>query len=226
MLALFLVACAHHTAPAPQLRPPHHPPPVVAVIPPAPRVVIADSLTLGLPLEALPREGSGDFVFAADRAPLVGSTDPRAYSVGVEAGLGYDVAALAAFVDGVLADPRSWSGQGQGFYRVPRGGIKIVLATPETVDWACAPLDTEGEVSCARNGYIAINLLRWEHAVPHWDAGLEEYRRYVINHEMGHYLGQRHDNTCAAPGAPAPVMMQQTYDLHGCAGNAWPSPGQ
>ena len=99
-----------------------------------------------------------------------------------------------------------------------------MLATPETVDWACAPLDTEGEVSCARNGYIAINLLRWEHAVPHWNATLEEYRKYVINHEFGHYLGERHDNRCAAPGALAPVMMQQTYDLHGCTGNAWPYP--
>nr|MCS5684212.1 DUF3152 domain-containing protein [Acidimicrobiales bacterium] len=47
--------------------------------------------------------------------------------------------------------------------------------------------------------------------------------RYVVNHEMGHYLGKPHVG-CPEPGAPAPTMMQQTYFLKGCTGNAWPYP--
>jgi len=184
----------------------------------------AAALTLGLSPEALPREGSGSFVFDAGHLAPLGDGAPLRYSVGVEEGLGYDPAALASFVDGVLSDPRSWVGEGHAFRRVPRGGVKIVLATPETVDWACAPLETEGEVSCARNGYIAINLLRWEQAVPHWEGSLWEYRIYIINHEVGHYLGLRHDNRCGGAGMAAPVMMQQSYFLDGCVGNGWPDP--
>jgi len=144
--------------------------------------------------------------------------------VGIEEGLDIDPDAFAAFVDATYGDPRSWIGDGKrGFRRVESGGIKIVIAAPTTVDRQCLPLHTESTVSCAKNGYISINLTRWEVAVEHWDGSLEDYRRYVVNHEMGHYLAELHEG-CPSPGSPAPIMMQQTYFLKGCVGNAWPYP--
>jgi len=183
------------------------------------------SLSTGLSADKLPLDGSGTFVWAAGAAGPFGTPPYKSYSVGVEEGLGIDPNAIAAFVDATLADKRSWSGGGTyGMKRVASGGIRLVIATPKTVDKLCAPLNTEGQVSCARNRYIAINLLRWETAVEHWTDSLELYRRYVVNHEMGHYLrGSRHTK-CPGPGKLAPIMMTQTYGLEGCLPNGWVYP--
>ena len=52
---------------------------------------------------------------------------------------------------------------------------------------------------------------------------LEQYRRTVVNHETGHWLGRGHAY-CAGPGRAAPVMQQQSKGLHGCRVNPWPLP--
>ncbi len=191
-----------------------------------PREVAADPLSTGLPEAELPRSGPGTYVWATGGTEAVGGERLKTYSVGVEQGLEIDVEAFASFVDTIYQDPRSWTSDARrkwGFQRVDKGGIRIVIASPATVDKQCLPLKTGGEVSCARQGYISLNLDRWELAVPHWDKSLTEYRRYVVNHEMGHYLGKPHVG-CPEPGALAPTMMQQTYSLEGCTGNPWPYP--
>ncbi|MEE2830573.1 MAG: DUF3152 domain-containing protein, partial [Myxococcota bacterium] len=147
-----------------------------------------DALSTGLPMEQLPLKGPGRFIWASGQSDRVGRGKARKYSVGVEEGLDIDPDAVASLVDSTFADRRSWiADPRQGFQRVAEGGIKLVIATPKTVDRLCLPLKTRGEVSCAKNGYIPINLKRWEFAVEHWDSTLENYRRYVFNHEMGHY---------------------------------------
>ena len=55
-----------------------------------------------------------------------------------------------------------------------------------------------------------INLARWTRGAIVYLGDLSAYRVYVVNHEVGHALGEKH-RPCPAPGAPAPVMMQQTY---------------
>jgi hypothetical protein len=157
--------------------------------------------------------------------PAVGVTPYVEYSVATEEGSGIDPDELAAFVDETLADPRSWIGDGRhGFRRVPEGGtFTVVVATPATVDELCRPLETAGRYSCGRNGYVALNLDRWNGATDTWTASLEEYRRYLVNHEVGHYVGGQHV-PCPGPGQLAPVMQQQTIRLDGCLPNGWPYP--
>lgn len=136
-----------------------------------------------------------------------------------------DEAELIAFVVETLRDDRSWRSRGVGFRLLDDGGLfTITVATPDRVDRLCAPLETNGRFSCARNGWVAINSDRWFGATDDWPADLETYRRYLINHEVGHYLlGPGHE-TCPGAGLPAPVMMQQTKGLDGCEANGWVEP--
>ena len=97
------------------------------------------------------------------------------------------------------------------------------MATPATTDRLCAPLNTRGELSCRNGGVVALNAVRWQLGSLAYDGGLRGYRRYVVNHEVGHALGNGHA-ACPGPGQPAPVMLQQTVRLDGCVPNAWPYP--
>ncbi|TDB75944.1 DUF3152 domain-containing protein [Micromonospora sp. KC723] len=178
-----------------------------------------------------PTGGPGRFTAANGRSPVRGHDGPlRRYRVAVEEGSGQDVDAFAAAVDEVLGDPRSWIGSGElRVQRVPEAvgaDFTVFLATPATSERMCAVggLRTERYTSCRLPGQVIINLARWMEAVPDYGAPLETYRAYVVNHEVGHEFGERHQ-ACPGPGEPAPVMQQQTYGLDGCVANAWPYVG-
>lgn len=172
---------------------------------------------------------TGVFTYAPPAAAPVGRAPYRRYAVAVENGIGVEIGELARFVDETLADGRSWIGDTvTGFERVGEGEdvqFTLVVASPSMVDELCKPLNTAGIYSCGANGWIALNLLRWEGATEAWPTDIGTYRRYLVNHEVGHYiLGPDHPD-CPSPGAPAPIMMQQTIDLQGCAPNGWVYPG-
>jgi hypothetical protein len=121
-------------------------------------------------------------------------------------------AEFQAFVQQTLDDPRGWSLGGAVEFRVvDRGGRFVVrLAEPATVAsyYACSEW-----YSCRSGEDVLINAMRWQDGVP-WFAGLDEYRRHVINHEVGHALGFGHAH-CA-------VMQQQSKGLQGCRARSWP----
>ncbi|TDB74002.1 DUF3152 domain-containing protein [Micromonospora sp. KC721] len=180
------------------------------------------------PSAGYPTGGPGRFDVAGGRSGVQGHDGPlRRYRVAVEQGSGQDVDAFAAAVDEVLGDPRSWIGSGElRVQRVPEAAkvdFTVFLATPATSERMCAVggLRTERYTSCRLPGQVIINLARWMEAVPDYGASLETYRAYVVNHEVGHEFGERHQG-CPGPGEPAPVMQQQTYGLKGCVANAWP----
>ncbi len=173
----------------------------------------------------VPYSGSGKFDTAAGQSDVMGSGGGLLrYRVRVEQGVHQDPAEFADFVDQTLGDERSWIAGGDvRLQRVSTSSydFTIFLATPATVDRLCAPLPTDGFTSCRQGNSVVINLARWVLSVPHWDSDLETYRRYAVNHEVGHRLGHGHE-LCPGKGKLAPVMQQQTLTLHGCKGNAWP----
>nr|WP_277605641.1 DUF3152 domain-containing protein [Glycomyces sp. L485] len=146
------------------------------------------------------------------------------YNVAVEDGLEIDPREFSDFVAATLEDPRSWTAGGAWrFQQVGQSGadFTIYLASPEQRSILCSHPDTT--VSCRNGDSVVINSARWLTGVEHWDDTLDDYRGYVINHEVGHRLGHPHE-VCPEAGEPSPVMAQQTYQLAGCTGNAWPYP--
>lgn len=181
---------------------------------------------------SVPASGDGKLVAVAIPGADSDRTGRRVtFSVDVEGGLGVDPAAFAAKARSVLGDARGWESKlGVHFVALsPKeradgavADIRITLASPHLTDQLCAPLQTEGKVSCNHNGRAVINAMRWTGGVEYY-TDLADYRIYLINHEVGHGLWQVHEN-CPGTGQKAPIMQQQTLGLQGCT--AWPWPQQ
>jgi len=148
------------------------------------------------------------------------------YTVEVEPTLDVDPVQLSAEVRGALHDPRSWARDRtmQQVADPSRARIRIVLATPSTVDELCARvgLNTAGIYSCWNGRFAVLNAWRWDSGAEGFP-DLMTYRTYLVNHEVGHGLGFGHVG-CPGPRALAPVMMQQSKGLDGCVANGWPHP--
>lgn len=123
----------------------------------------------------------------------------------------------------VLTDPRSWERAGFRFVFRDDAPYTVLLAEPADVDAACAPYDVHSTYSCQIGPVVALNADRWRLATPTWTGTIDEYRTMLVNHEVGHLLGQHHPiSRCPIPGEPAPVMAQQSKGLEGCVANPWP----
>jgi hypothetical protein len=148
------------------------------------------------------------------------------YAVEVEVGTAQSARAFATAVDATLADPAGWTGQGRWSVQRVAGedaDLVIRLATSSTVGTVCeaAGLEDAAYSSCRTGHLVMINLDRWLTAVPDYHGDVALYRKYVINHEVGHQLGYGHQ-ACPGPGRMAPVMQQQTFGLDGCLANGSP----
>lgn len=168
--------------------------------------------------------GPGLFDQAPGSSSVSGPGVVHTFSVEVERGLGIEPVAFASRVEGALFDERSWGARGRiAFRRVPSGGsFRVTLASAGTTRRLCQPLDTGRSLSCFKRGRAVLNAYRWFHGSPYYQS-LEDYRTYLVNHEVGHALRQGHVG-CPSPGAVAPVMLQQTKGLQGCRANPWPYP--
>ena len=194
--------------------------------------VEARSALRAAPLRAAPqppavvRRGTGVLAVVPGASAVAGTGRPTRYLVEVEGGLGVDPRAFAREVERVLGDRRSWGAGGRRAMQRVSGGtvaFRVALASPRTTDRLCSPLRTNGYYSCANSGRAVLNLARWVTGAPSYAGRLTEYRQYLVNHEVGHTLGRGHER-CPGPGRPAPVMLQQTKGLAGCARNSWPYP--
>jgi hypothetical protein len=131
---------------------------------------------------------------------------------------------FASSVRAVLTDERGWTRAGFEFtFSEARFDYSVVLAEGPEVDALCLPYDTFGRFSCQNGPVVALNADRWRTAVDGWPASLDAYRTMLINHEVGHLLGQHHPaSRCRGDGQPAPVMAQQSSGVAPCTANPWP----
>lgn len=161
-------------------------------------------------------QGEGWWRTVPGTTAQVGTGRVRTYSVEVEQGVAPPSAqqSFAAAVDATLADPRGWTASGDVAFRrvdVAQPDVRIRLTAMETARATCGfalPYDT----SCYVNGVVYVSAARWFRGAQSFAGDLEGYRKYLINHEIGHFLGHGHE-PCPADGAPAPVMMQQTFSV-------------
>jgi hypothetical protein len=181
--------------------------------------------------ETYVEQGAGTVSVVDGSSAVYGSGPLHRFVVEVEDGIGVDGAAFAAAVETTLGDPGSWGNGGRmSFQRVGAAEastgqyeFKVSLVSPGSMETYCPGVGTGGYTSCRYGERAVINLARWATAVPHFDGDIQGYRHYVVNHEVGHVLGNGHVN-CPGPGQLAPVMLQQTLGLQGCVRNAWPYP--
>jgi uncharacterized protein DUF3152 len=203
----------------------------------------------------IPETGARTFQVLPGTSPVVGSGDLYRYTVEIEVGVqvGDPNAEFGSLVQSTLSDPRSWTNPQAGGISLQRidasGGrpdFRVILVSQQTARVAC---DYSGGVpydsSCRKGDMVYLNAARWVRGAVSFEGDIGNYRRYAINHEVGHVFGNKHVG-CPAQNALAPVMMQQSFsvsnnELHAlnqvadqgtpipadgfvCRPNAWPFP--
>ena len=117
-----------------------------------------------------------------------------------------------------LNDPDGWNSKGYSFEPVNvNEDVLIRLSTPTTIDKYCG---LTKNLSCAELGgkNMYLNAYRWFHGASESKLALEDYRQYMVSHEIGHILGFNHKK-CPCPNCKAPIMMQQTLGIGKCIPN-------
>ena len=176
----------------------------------------------------VPNSGPGTYIFAKVNGDPAGRSGTVVnFDVRREKGVPVDINATARTISSVLNDRRSWRASGKWRFQLVSSSasadLHVYITTPATTDRLCAPLLTEGEVSCQNGNRVILNAKRWVSGAETYGRDLANYRRYLINHEFGHALGYQHI-VCAGNGRRAGIMVQQTKSLDGCRPNPWPFP--
>lgn len=125
---------------------------------------------------------------------------------------------VAYYVGLYLNDPDGWAKHGYFFEPVnDREDVHIRLSSSATIEKICG---LEGNLSCAELGgrRMYLNADRWFNGAAPSKLSLDEYRQYMVSHEIGHILGHDH-KSCPCKGCKAPIMMQQTKGIGECSPN-------
>ncbi|WP_236834614.1 DUF3152 domain-containing protein [Blastococcus sp. KM273129] len=143
------------------------------------------------------------------------------YTVSTQGAVAGDLGYFTDVARDALTDPRGWSlGGTLAFEQVDSGSdFDLILASPTVVGNA-AP-GCSAQWSCRVGRSVYINDDRWRFGTDAWPHSLELYQRYVILHEVGHWIGIPHTD-CPTAGRTAWVMQQQSISLQGCRANVWP----
>jgi hypothetical protein len=124
------------------------------------------------------------------------------------------------------ADTRGWNAGGKIAFQHVDSGCSYTVWLSAASDMTSFGSICDSYYNCQVGNSVVVNNDRWTLATDPWNAtgaSLEDYRTLIIDHETGHRLGFYDDPVCPATGGPAPVMMQQSIDLHGCTFNRWPT---
>jgi predicted RNA methylase len=125
----------------------------------------------------------------------------------------------------ILNSPDGWSRMGVKFTKTDdekTADYKISLATDTYIKNKCG----FGGMSCTimTTGICFINIRNWEKGSDKSGLTLAGYRKYVVNHEVGHMLGlDDHFDKYKGKNPPrAPVMVQHTIGTNGYKANNVP----
>lgn len=151
------------------------------------------------------------------------------YRIATRGAITADLGQFAQHVASTLSDPRGWSAGGAiQFRQVPGAAdFTIWLAQASTLPSFGSPCHPMW--SCRSGSNVIINQDRWQGATATWPYSLDAYRHYVVNHEVGHWMGHGHLPCRGGPGTRAPVMAQQSKGgaaKGACRFNVWPNPDE
>ena len=186
-------------------------------------------LDLNIPTAVLPdgpkfsENGAGTWQIVPGTSDQIGTGKLYKYAIAIEDGVdpvdfGGDKDAFARTVQSFLSDNRSWVGSGEVAVQRVDGNTKadftISLTSTNTTHQICG-FQIQYESSCWDPSIkrVVINTARWLRGAKAFSNDISSYRQYAINHEVGHALGHGHEG-CKESGAPAPVMMQQTFGVN------------
>lgn len=119
-------------------------------------------------------------------------------------------------VDKILSHPKSWNVK---FIQDDiKYDFKIILTPARKITKVCK----FSGLSCADmwNNVIYINNYRWIKGSKASKLPLNQYRIYLINHEVGHILGFGHSKP--KKGKKVPVMNQHTLGIYPGLPYCWP----
>lgn len=155
-----------------------------------------------------------------------GSGGPvRTFGVHADGSLAISKPVFAARLFSILCEPRGWTRSGEIRWRYEPGGTTLVgLRTADHTEERClrlVGLSVRRYFSCGTVAEVALNADRWFAGSDFLTLSVARYRRLLVNHELGHAIGQRHRG-CPGQGRRAPVMMQQSKGLYGCIANEYP----
>jgi hypothetical protein len=141
---------------------------------------------------------------------------------------------IAQYIDGVLNEARGWKKKGYQFVQVaPDEGmdlrktfkgkkniIHLRMSSSQTIQKTC----NFANMNCAdrKVNVIFINSQRWLHGSKESNMDIWNYRRYIINHEIGHLLNRGHHDCLKGKKSACPIMKQQTVDTSCCIPNSFP----
>ena len=130
-----------------------------------------------------------------------------------------------AFILQTLNDGRAWPFQWIESSRAPHW--IVTLEDQAYIDSVARGIKGLSVTFLSETPASMLSLQNWV-TVPRPLEGLysrTDYCRYLVLHECGHALGLSHARTCG-PDGKAPIMIQQTRGLQGCAKNTWPLPNE
>lgn len=139
------------------------------------------------------------------------------YTTVVDSDVDYPDKQFANEVAIYLADPDGWVSESYSFVRSRTPSVVIHLSSPT---YLSKNQCHDPSLSCAEMGgrHMYLNSKRWVEGASASKLPLDQYRQYMVSHEMGHILGHDHVQ-CPSPGAPAPIMLQQTKGIGHCVPN-------